>query len=208
MNLMIFGLVLIVLCFNTSYRVDNTPQVIDLLPDFIGYLILWVGLEKRRVNKRIGSLYTAVSVMTLISFLFFLGQIKIFFANALTGNLTWIGWLLDGVTYVTINFSGLVLLVGVLILAWLLFGLLEYWEQNEQHKLQRTVCKIGMGLCGIAGLCHLGSVFVILPFSWNWIAYPASLLAIAAAWFVMKDSQEMLTGSKELVKERTFGGKK
>ena len=208
MNLMIFGLVLIVLCFNTSYRVDNTPQVIDLLPDFIGYLILWVGLEKRRVNKRIGSLYTAVSVMTLISFLFFLGQIKIFFANALTGNLTWIGWLLDGVTYVTINFSGLVLLVGVLILAWLLFGLLEYWEQNEQHKLQRTVCKIGMGLCGIAGLCHLGSVFVILPFSWNWIAYPASLLAIAAAWFVMKDSQEMLSGSKELVKERTFGGKK
>ncbi len=208
MNLMIFGLVLIVLCFNASYRVDNTPQVIDLLPDFIGYLILWVGLEKRRVNKRIGSLYTAVSVMTLISFLFFLGQIKIFFANALTGNLTWIGWLLDGVTYVTINFSGLVLLVGVLILAWLLFGLLEYWEQNEQHKLQRTVCKIGMGLCGIAGLCHLGSVFVILPFSWNWIAYPASLLAIAAAWFVMKDSQEMLTGSKELVKERTFGGKK
>ncbi len=208
MNLMLFGLALIVLCFNVSYSVDKTVQVIDVLPDFIGYLILWFALEKRRVNKRMSSLYTVVSGMTLISFLFFLGQIKVFFANTLTGNLTWIGWLLDGLTYVMTNFGSLVLLVGVLILAWIHFGLLEYWEQTNQHKLQCTVCKLGMGLCGLAGLCHVGATFIILPFSWNWIAYPISLLAIVTAWFVMKDSQEMLTGSNQFVKERTFGGKK
>lgn len=208
MNLMLFGLVLIVLCFNATYKVDESLQFIDVLPDFIGYLLLWIHLEKRRINRRMKSLYTVVSVMVLISFLFFLGQIKIFFGNFFDGDLILIGWLLDGLTYVMANFGDLVLLIGVLILGWLHFAMLEYWERNNQHKLHCTVCKAGMGLCGLSGLCHVGSAFVILPFSWHWISYPLSLLAIAAAWFVMKDSQEMLTGSTELVKERLFGGKK
>ncbi len=208
MNLMLFGLVLIVLCFNTTYKVDDTMQFIDILPDFIGYLILWFTLEKRRINKRMKGLYTAVSVMTLLSFLFFLGQIKVFFAEFFEGDLMIIGWLLDAFTYVMANFGNLVLLVAVLLLGWLLFAMLGYWEQTNQHKLHCTVCKVGLILCGIAGLCHIGATFVILPFSWYWISYPLSLLAVATAWFVMKDCQEMLTGSNEPVEERRFGVKK
>ena len=43
-----------------------------------------VMLEKRRINKRMSGLYTATAVMTVVSFLYFLGQIKVFFADAIT----------------------------------------------------------------------------------------------------------------------------
>lgn len=208
MNLMLFGLVLIVLCFYTPYTVDNTLHVIDVFPDFIGYLILWTALEKRRINKRMRGLYTAVSGMTLLSFLFFLAQIKVFFADFLEGNLMFLRWILDGLTLVWGEYGDLILLIAVLILGWLHFAMLGYWEQDNQHKLHCTVCRAGMALCGISALCHVGATFILLPFSWHWIAYPSSLAAIAAAWFVMKDCQEMLTGTTEFVQERLFGRKK
>ena len=103
MNLLLFGLLLTVLSFITPYKVGDSLQIIDILPDFIGYLLVWFMLEKRRINKRMSGLYTATAVMTVVSFLYFLGQIKVFFADMLVGNLKIIGLLLDGVTYVTAN---------------------------------------------------------------------------------------------------------
>ncbi|MBQ5742599.1 MAG: hypothetical protein IIV79_00190 [Clostridia bacterium] len=208
MNFIVFGLVLIVLCFNTQYSANDTQQFIDILPDFIGYLILWFALEKRRFNARMRGLYVAVSVLSGVSFLFFLGQIKIFFSSLITYDMKLFVWMLDGLNHVAFHFDGILLLAAVAVLGWLLFAMLGYWEQTNRHKLQCTVCKIGMILCGLAGLCHVGSTFIILPFSWHWISYPLSLLAIVCAWFVMKDSQEMLTGYHEPVKERRFGVKK
>jgi hypothetical protein len=208
MNLLILGLVLIVLHFSTSYAVDDVTYTIDLLPDFIGYLLIWITLEKRRINKSMQNLYVAVSAMSLVSFLFFLGEIKVFFADLLTNELQLIGYLLDGLNQFSLYFGDVLLLIAVVLVGWLLFSMLRYWNRVGEHTLQCTVCKIGMGLCGLSALCHAGATFIILPFSWHWICYPLSLLAIVAAWFVMKDSQEMLTGSHEPVKEYRFGVKK
>ena len=211
MNLLLFGFVLILFSFNATYTVDNTLQFFDILPDFAGYLLIWFLLEKRRINKPLKHLYTGIAAMTLVSFLFFLGQIKIFFVNLLDGDLIFLNGILDGLTYVLALYGGGVLLVAVLMLGWFLFGMLKYWNQTEGHKLQRTVCKGGMALCGLSGACHISTLFLDfsnLAFHPNWIAYPLSALALAAAWFVTKDCQEMLTGSREPVDEYRFGVKK
>lgn len=208
MNLLLLGLALIVLRFPAAYAVDGVNYTIDILPDFIGYLLIWITLEKRRINKPMQGLYVAASALSLVSFLFFLGEIKVFFANLLTNEWKLIGYLLDGLNQFTAYFADALLLVAVVLVAWLLFAMLKYWNRIGEHKLQCTVGKIGMALCGLSALCHAGALFILLPFSWHWICYPASLLAVAAAWFVMKDSQEMLTGSNEPVKEYRFGVKK
>ena len=117
-------------------------------------------------------------------------------------------WALDVLNYVSYHLEGILLFVAVAVLGWLLFAMLGYWEQTNQHKLQCAVCKIGMGLCGLAGVCHIESTFILITFSWHWISYPLSLLAVVCAWFVIKDCQEMLTGYHEPVKEHRFGVKK
>ena len=208
MNLLLFGFALVLFSFNVTYKVEDTLQFFDLLPDFVGYLILWFLLEKRRISKKLNGLYTAVAVMTVVSFLFFLGQIQVFLGDLLSGDLIVLKWILNGLNYVMIQYGDGVLLVAVLMLGWLMISMLEYWGRTNQHILQQNICKAGLVLCGLTGLCHIGGCLIILPFSWHWISYPLSLLALAAAWFVMKDCPAMVEGSRELVEERRFGIKK
>lgn len=194
MNLILFSLFFILFTFNVPYQAGETTQIIDVLPDFIGYLILWLLLEKRRVNRRMNGVYTAVSVMTLLSFLFFVGQLRYLFADFLNGDGRFLKWLFTGLEYVFNNYNDLILLAAVLILAWFFFALLGYWEKKEEYKGQRAVCKIAIIGCGLVGLLHIGASLIILPFSWHWLSYPLSLLLIVAAWYSMKDSSEMEAG--------------
>ncbi len=213
MNLILFSFIFILFTFNTGVGGENFSFTLDILPDCIGYLILWLMLDKRRFSKRMHGLYTAVAVMLPVTFLCLVGQIKGLFITELikdARNTGWVilNWLLDGLATLAGPLNGILLLAGAVILGWLFFAMLGYWEQNDQHKLQCTLCKVGMVLCGLMALCDIGELIILLPFSWHWITYPLSLGAIAVARFVMKDSQEMLTGTSHIVEGRTFGKKK
>ncbi len=213
MNLILFSLIFILFTFNTQAAGENYSFTLDILPDFIGYLILWLCLEKRRFSKRMHGLYTAAAILLPVTFLCFAGQVKSLFITELVKdarNTGWIilNWVLDGLATLSGPLNGILLLAGAVILGWLFFAMLGYWEKNNQHKLQCTLCKVGLGLCGAMALCDIGELMILLPFSWHWISYPLSLGAIAVAWFVMKDSQEMLTGTSQIVEGRTFGKKK
>lgn len=197
MNLILFSFIFILFTLPAPLALGETTQLFDVLPDFIGYLILWLSLEKRKINRAMRGVYSAVSVMTLISFAFFAGQFSFLFPDFIQGNGKILGWLFAGLTYVYTQFNDLVLLAAVLVIGWMLFSLLEYWEQTDRHKIQCLACKGGLILCGITALCHIGATAIILPFSWHWISYPLSLLIILDAWFVMKESQEMLTGVRD-----------
>jgi len=135
-----------------------------------------------------------ISFMVPISFLFFLAQIQNLFIGNLASDPRNTGWkvlnvILSGVSYVYTEYYGALMLVAALMTGWLAMALLEYWTRTNRHKLQCTVCRVGMVLSVLVALCHLGSTFIILPFSWNLIAYPLSLLLLACVWFAMRDAE-------------------
>ncbi len=213
MNLILFGLILVLFTFNANLSGEHFALTVDLLPDFLGYLILWLCLDKRRINKRMYGLYTASAVLLSVTFLCFVGQVKGLFIEDLVKDVRNTGWLildwaLNGLSTLSGPWNSALLLAATLILGWLFFAMLGYWEQTNQHKPQCNICKIGMGLCGMIALCDILDFIIILPFSWHWISYPITAIALAAAWFVMKDCQEMLTGAHQPVEGRTFGKKK
>lgn len=195
MNQILFGFALILFNFITTLgsAEEGTAMMLDLLPDFAGYLILWLMLEKRRFNRSVKGLYVGVSVMIPVSFLFFLAQIQnLLFGDALkdprnTG-LRLFNTVLTWTSQIYAEYYGFLMLIAALLTGWLLFSLLDYWSQTNAHTLQCAVCKVGLGLSVLVALCHLGSTLVILPFSWNWIAYPLSLLLLVCAAFAMKDA--------------------
>ena len=201
MNQILFGLALILFNFIAAYATETSAMAIDLLPDFAGYLIIWLMLEKRRFNRYMKGLYAGIAFMIPVSFLFFLAQIQGLFINGLTQvarNTGWklLGIILSGFAYVYTEYYGLVMLIAVLLTGWLLFALLEYWTRTNQHKLKGNVCRIGMGIGAITALCHAASALIILPFSWNLITYPLSLLLLVCVWFAMKDVSEIETPSR------------
>lgn len=193
MNQILFGFALILFNFIAASG-GETPLAVDLLPDFAGYLILWLMLEKRRFNSLTRGLYVGISFMIPISFLFFLAQIQNLFIGNLAADPRNTGWkllnvVLSGVSYVYTEYYGALMLVAALMTGWLMIALLEYWERTNRHKLQCAVCRIGGGLSVVVALCHLASTFLILPIAWEWITYPLSLLLLGCAWFTMRDAE-------------------
>lgn len=200
MNLFLFSFVFILFTLEFPYEMGENTYFFDVLPDFVGYLLLWFTLEKRRINKRMNLAYTAVSVMTVLSFLAFLAQIRFLVIDApaatefLNGDGFFINLLLDGFAAIYAGYNGIFMLLGAAILFLIFFAMLGHWEQHEQYKNQRMGCVAGFVLCSIIGLCDLGSALIILPFSWFWISYPLSVLAIATLWYTVKDCSQMETG--------------
>lgn len=200
MNQILFGLGLALFSLIAAHSGDGYAMAVDILPDFAGYLILWLMLEKRRFNRPMKGLYVASAIMVPVTFLVFLAQVQnLLFGNQLqdprnTG-LKLLNMVLSGVSYIYTEYYGIVMLAAVVLTGWLIFAMLEYWGRTNQHKLQCTVCRIGLGIGAVTGLCYLASTMIILPFSWNWITYPMSLLMLVCAWFAMRNVSEIETPS-------------
>lgn len=196
MNQILFGFALILFNLTAVLKGESTAStlVIDLLPDFAGYLILWLMLEKRRFNPLVKGLYTGVAIMIPVSFLFFLAQIQHLImgeslADPRNTGLRLLNSILTGTAYLYTEYYGFFMLVAALLTGWMLLSLLEYWSRTNQHKIKCVLCRVGMGFSVLTALCHLASTFLILPFSWNWIAYPLSLLLLGCAALAMQNAE-------------------
>lgn len=200
MNQIIFGLALVLFNFIAVYSSPESSMAVDILPDFIGYLILWLMLEKRRFNKPMKGLYVTAAVMIPVTFLVFLAQVQNLIFDGISTDPRDTGWrllnaILTGVSYVYTEYYGFVMLLAVLTAGWLLVAMLEYWSRTNRHKMQCNVCRAGLALCALTGLCHLGSTLVILPFSWNFLVYPLSLLILVCVGFSLRNVPEIETPS-------------
>lgn len=71
MILVYAGLALLIFSFNVTF--DN-GQILDLLPSFVGYLLLWFALNKKsEINQNFKAAVNYGSVMMFITFLQFFG---------------------------------------------------------------------------------------------------------------------------------------
>ena len=200
MNLILFAFVLIL--FNLSAPGSAEGSMVDALPDFIGYLILWFTLEKRKINGRMRGVYSVTAVMIPLSFLLFLSQIQGMFLPSMIEDERNTGWVLlhmvlSVFSFVDIKFNGLILLLGSLVAAGFFFAMLNHWEQKQEDRKQRLLCKSGIGLCLFICAVYLVTAFLPnLPLAPQWITYPLSAGAIVLIWYSMKDVSEMETGTK------------
>ena len=202
MNIILCAFVFILFYLPFTYQAESVHEIVDVMPDFIGYLLLWFMLEKRQINRRMKFTYTAVSVMTVVSFLVFFAEARFLapsvISDFLNGDGMILNWILTGLDYLSLTLGGVFLMLGAIILGLTFFSLLEYWEREEKYKKERILCIAGLVLSGIILLCGLGSCLVILPFSWNWITYPVAALSLIVLWATMRDSDEMINGIRNV----------
>ena len=194
MNFILFSLLFLFISINVPLESGYT---VDILPAFVGYMILWYALDKRRINKRMRFVSGCTVVMIVITFLGFLSQIRYLFAEFLNGDGRIIGWVLTGASYLFTDYAEAVLLLSAVVVGLLFFALLEKWQREASHKIQRGVCFSGMIVCGVLALCDFGALTVILPFSWYWVTYPLSAVAAVLLYFAMKDDPELVNGTRD-----------
>lgn len=86
MSSVIAGLVFILFSFDFPFYSETLKEVIniDVLPDFIGYLLIWFGLEKVTVTNRWFKDSSSIAVgLMVITFFTFLSQIRFLFSSYL-----------------------------------------------------------------------------------------------------------------------------
>ena len=194
MNLILFSFLFILITADFPVINGNVTYVIDALPAFVGYMILWYGIDKRQINSRMKFVRGCTTAMAVITFLGFLSQIRYLFADFLRGDGLIIGWILTGAAYLFGELGDLVLLISALLTGTLFWAAKLQWDQKETNRLQQTLCIAGMVVCGAIALCDLGALLVILPFSWHWISYPLSALAVLLLSRVLKDDGALENG--------------
>lgn len=196
MSLMLFAMIFLLFAATVTGGQGAETYQIELLPTFIGYLIFWFTLEKRRLNRPLKALYSVSAILLAVTFVGFLAQIQFLFREFLDQDGLILGWILGGLAYVFLQLSDLVLLFGALFTGVLFFAFYQRGKQRENGAKQCLFSRIGMILSGLTALCDLGALTVILPFSWKWISYPLSILLIGAAYLAMKDDSDLINGKR------------
>ena len=83
MSLVIVGLFFALFRFDYAFFSQNidTTVVIDVLPDFLGYLLIWFGLEKTvNINRWFKESHLVATGMLIITFLSLLSSLSFFFS--------------------------------------------------------------------------------------------------------------------------------
>ena len=87
MSIVIVGLFFALFRFDYAFFSQNidTTVVIDVLPDFLGYLLIWFGLEKTvNINRWFKESHLVATGMLIITFLSLLSSLSFFFSLGYT----------------------------------------------------------------------------------------------------------------------------
>lgn len=194
MSAILFSFLFLLFSFPMPIENLGLTEAVDVLPTFVGYLILWYVLEKRRFSKLFSVMYSVCAGMAAVTFFGFLAQIRGLFPSVLQGDGEFFGWILSKIAVLFGEYADGILLLNSLVIG--LFFIALYRKNRENSKKQAAFSLIGAILCGANAVCYLGALAVILPFSWHAITYPVALLTFFVAYFAMKDDAEFCRGTR------------
>ena len=115
----VFGLALVALTFLYSFTLPSGDELrIDLAPDFLGFVLIYLGLEKLSCRSRIFRELSSTAVFFgVVSFLTFLAQLAPFYASFFAGDLKFIAILAYWIGEFYNNFEFLFIAVYMIYIA-------------------------------------------------------------------------------------------
>lgn len=184
-------LALICVLFNFGfdfYSVNiGTNVVVDLLPDFVGYLILCFTLEKKGSSNRWFREAHSISVgMLIISFLVFLSQIRFLFAS--------LGGSIDSevfslfISLITTGAGRIECLIYAFTMGFAAFFSLSMMSEADKisNKVWSVVYIVLFILYIIMAVIYIVLQFVAVPFSPYIIALPVNFIFLMSFYLSTK----------------------
>lgn len=185
MALVLLGLICVLVNFGFEFYSVNLGAnvMIDILPDFVGYLILYFALEKRSVNSRWFRESLSVSVgLLVISVLVFLSQIQFLFSwtDSLDSKFfsLFVSLITAGVTHLGSIIYALTMVFAAL------FSLAMMSEADKiRHRGWSVTYTVFFMLYAALTAAYVVLQFIQLPFNSNLIALPVNIAFILVFYF-------------------------
>jgi hypothetical protein len=194
MGLVIVGLIFILFRFDISIYSANIDAnvALDVFPDFVGYLLIWFGLEKavdvNRWFKEAHSAATAlmaVTFVTLVSSLSFLLEPLL---NSPDGQIFAIFFYL--VNYL-VRIGGSVIFSFTMLFMFMLSSALGFDMQAQEKMFLCRVMYVFSIVYSVLTVIFIVNQFINLPIPLDWIAGGINAVFIVFSYFTMNRIKEL-----------------
>lgn len=184
MALIFLGLLFLAFSFSMPL---SSGQAFDVIPDFVGFLLIWFGIEKAKpTGARLKICSYAAGALLAVNFILFLGQINFLLPNMTLDDILIFNVFFEFIGTVSTSGAAFFSLANLIFCAVLAFALKE--ESDYDGKVSESVVFFVSAWLLIAGavFCPV-HFFAGLTFALNYVYIPlVCLFSLAVLLFAEK----------------------
>ena len=194
MNLILVGLLCILFRYDYSFFSENIGAIvtIDVFPDFVGYMLIWFGLEKASgVNRWFKECHTISTAMLVVTFLSFLSSVSFLLGPLLQTPDGKIYGVAFSLITLAVSSADKIIYAVTMIFAFMLASALGYSMQTQEKNFPCVLMYIFSIAYTVFAIAYAVTQFISIPIELWWFAYPVNALFMLSAYFIMGKVEEL-----------------
>ena len=194
MMLVIVGLIFILFRFDYSFFSYNVEAsvAIDVLPDFVGYLLIWFGLEKSvDVNRWFKEAHSAATGMMLITFITLVSSLSFLLEPLLESPDGQVFAILFYIINYLVRIGGSILTALTMVFMFMLASAIGYSMQSQERMLLCRVMYVFSIAYSVLAVVYIVNQFINLPLPLDWITAGINVIFILFSYISMNKIKEL-----------------
>ncbi len=194
MILVIVGLIFILFRFDYSFFSYNVEAsvAVDVLPDFVGYLLIWFGLEKSvDVNRWFKEAHSAATGMMLLTFITLISSLSFLLEPLLESPDGQLFAILFYFINYLVRIGGSILTALTMIFMFMLASAIGYSMQSQERMLLCRVMYVFSIAYSVLAVVYIVNQFINLPLPLDWITAGINVIFILFSYISMNKIKEL-----------------
>ena len=194
MGLVIVGLLFVLFRFDYTFVSANinAEVTLDVLPDFVGYLLIWFGLEKSvDVNRWFKEAHSAATGLMVITFVTLVSSLSFLLEPLLDSPDGQIFAILFYLVNYLVRIGGSILFALSMIFMFMFASALGYSMQSQEKWFLCRAMYVFSIVYSALAIIFIVNQFINLPLPLDWIAAGINAVFLVFAYFTMNKIKEL-----------------
>lgn len=194
MGLVIVGLLFVLFRFDYTFVSANinAEVTMDVLPDFVGYLLIWFGLEKSvDVNRWFKEAHSAATGLMVITFITLVSSLSFLLEPLLNSPDGQIFAILFYVVNYLVRIGGSILFALSMIFMFMFASALGYAMQSQEKWFLCRAMYVFSIVYSALAIVYIVNQFINLPLPLDWISAGINAVFLVFSYFTMNKIKEL-----------------
>ena len=194
MALILVGLIFVLFRFDYTFFSLNLDAsvTIDVLPDFVGYMLIWFGLEKStEVNRWFKEAHSVATGLMVVTFLTLISSLSFLIEPLFNTPDGQVFAILFALINYLVRIGGSFFFALTMLFMFFLSSALGYSMQSQERMFECWIMYIFSIVYTALTVVFIVNQFVNLPLPLDWIAGIAGVIFIIASYFIMRNIKEL-----------------
>ena len=191
---MIVGLLFVLFRFDYTFVSANinAEVTMDVLPDFVGYLLIWFGLEKSvDVNRWFKEAHSAATGLMVITFITLVSSLSFLLEPLLNSPDGQIFAILFYVVNYLVRIGGSILFALSMIFMFMFASALGYAMQSQEKWFLCRAMYVFSIVYSALAIVYIVNQFINLPLPLDWISAGINAVFLVFSYFTMNKIKEL-----------------